>query len=82
MSMEAYMYGLEAKSEHWDITCTGMRGISGLSTQWEAIKDGESRKDRATNLTGRSGVFRGSGLLSKDKHLVQGMPIPDLVNEE
>jgi hypothetical protein len=38
--MEAYMYGLDAKSEHWDIIFAGMRGIADLSAQWEAIKDG------------------------------------------
>jgi hypothetical protein len=38
--VEAYMYGLKSKPEHWDITCAGMRGISDLSGQWEAIKDG------------------------------------------
>ena len=34
------MYGLKAKSEDWDVTCAGVRGISDLSAQREAIKDG------------------------------------------
>ena len=37
--MKAYMYGLEANSEHWDIIGAGMQEISDLSAQWEAMKD-------------------------------------------